>query len=1149
MSAQQAAGAITGTVVDSTGAAVANATVTARDVDRGTVWTTKTSGAGVYNLPQVSVGNIAVKVEAPGFSQQLRNPFSLVVNQVATVDFHLAVGSTSSTVEVSTAPPLLQQDSTEISTLLDANAVSNLPLASRNINQLTLLAPGVISPNVFAFQSAQTTFGTGRPYVNGAREQDNNFTLDGMDVNQADNNDVAYVSNPDAIQNINIITSNAPADYGNYIGGVIVETTKSGTNHFHGNIFEYFRNTILNANSWQDKANAFLVGVDGAKTLPRPVLQWNNFGGTIGGPIFKDKLFFFADFQGMINNTPATANTNTTIPQQAFLTGDFSSLCTSQGASFVDGVCSNPRLQLYQPASSVDPGSRQPFANNQVPISSTVAASLVASPLFKQQELQNTYYTSGYVHTWQGDVKIDWQPSAKDHIAGRYSQMYSINQTSNGTNVLTPNLTREYPLKNAVLTWDRAVTPTFVNEARIGGQMFPANDQIFTNAAGTNLPQEFNLPGIPGDILPQMSFGYETIGSTNGLEIFHDHTIQVSDTVTWTRGRHELHVGFEWYKFIINDIYPGLGGASGQFNFSGQYTANTNPDLCIIQNGAKVCPAGNAFADFLLGLPNNVQAGIPLNFHLRNSLFAGFASDTYKVTPNITIIAGLRYELTTARGDKDPNKNVNFDLVTGTPEIGKNYNTYTGPATFQPRIGISWRPGWDQSSVFRVAYDISSYMEGNGLANMAVVNPPNVVNTNITNDPSSALPQTTLDQGYTTFSTACTAAELMALAPNCIAGKTTHATNPNLQPAVDQQWNFSFEHQFPGNMVMTLGYVGNKIDHLADIYWYNQKVLTETHQVIPGPYMTDLVAAGVGQARYSNSDGISRYNALQTMLAQKNFHGLDYEFSYTWSKCMTNNLGFFGSYGDEEGLGESQTQATQNFFQNEYDPKDDYGRCTTDVSSYFVGYSVYSLPFGRGKALGNNVNGVVNQIIGGWQLAGDITLHSGFGITPFAGTGMTDDNPLSASFLTSPSYTPRPDCVAGVNSSEPMKTVQIGSSIGKVNLNPAAVTEVQDYQFGNCQTGSLRGPGLKTSDLSIIKHFPITERVNLEVMGQFLNLTNTPIFSVPASWWGQYSSCGACNAVRTTGINGGLGSTVGAFGLLDGSNPGRQVELSTKINF
>jgi hypothetical protein len=561
-----------------------------------------------------------------------------------------------------------------------------------------------------------------------------------------------------------------------------------------------------------------------------------------------------------------------------------------------------------------------------------------------------------------------------------------------------------------------------------------------------------------------------------------------------------------------------------------------------------VCPSGNGFADFLLGLPEEVQQGAPVSFHLRNSLFAGFVSDTYKITPNITIIAGLRYELVTARGDKNKNNNVNFDLTTGAPEIGTNYNTYTGPATFQPRFGISWKPGWDQKSVFRGAYDISSYMEGNGVNNMAVVNPPNVIMTDVKNLGSTDVPATTLDQGYSTFSSACTAAELIAFSPSCISGVQVHATNPNLQPAVDQQWNVAFEHQFAGNMTMTIGYVGNKIDHLADIYLYNQKQLLSNGQVAPGPYMQQLIAAGVGQARYNSSDGISRYNALQTTIAERGFHGLDYQFNYVWSRCMTNTLGYFGSYGDEEAIGESQTQATQNFFQDEYNPRGDYGRCTTDVNSYFNGYAVYALPFGHGKLIGNNLGGALNEIVGGWELAGDITLHSGFAITPFAGSYMGDANLNSASSLVG-SYEPRPNCVPNVAINVPMQTVQIGTSIGKVNLNPAAVAPTGNGQFGNCQTGALRGPGLKTSDLSVIKHFPMGERMNLEVMGQFMNLTNTPVFSVPASWWGQYSSCQSCSGVRTTGLNGGLGGSVGVFGLLDGSNPGRQVELSAKINF
>ena len=1136
--AQQATGAITGFVLDPSGAAISGATVVARDVDRGLTWTAVTNDVGLYTLPNVSIGNIEVKVASKGFASQGHSAFTLVVSQVAHIDFKLKVGSGSETIEVSAAPPLLQTGSSEIAFLLPAQAVSTLPMASRDTNQLTLLAPGVVAPNIFAFMAPQTTFGTGRPYVNGAREQDNNFTLDGMDVNQADNNDVAYVISPDAVDQINIMTSNAPADFGNYIGGVIVMTTRSGTNQFHGTAYEYFRNTALNANTWQDKANGYITGFGTPEVLPRSVLHWNNFGAAVGGPILRNKLFFFADFQGMINSTPATAETNSAIPssQMGALTGDFGFVCTALGASFINGACSNPAGQLYQPAAGVAPSARQPFLNNQVPINSQVAQKIIASPYFAAQEQQQTYFTSSYIHSWQGDGKIDWQPTQNDHIMGRYSQAYTINNTTNGTDVLTPNLARDYPLKNFVVAYNRVITPTLVNELRAGGQIFPANDQIYSNPTGVNLPGQFGLPGVQSDILPAISFGYQAIGSTNSVEVFHDHTAQIGDSLTWTTGHHTIHAGFEFYKYIMNDWYSGNSGSSGAITFTGLFTGNGSTSL------------GNDFADFLLGLPQEVQVGSPLNFHLRNSQIAAYATDTFQVSPNLTLTLGLRYELITARGDKDSSKNVNFDLATGLPEVGVNYNTYTGITNFQPRLGFAWKPGFARNTVIRGAYDISGYMEGNGVNNMAVMNPPFNIATDLKNAAGSDLPQTTLDQGYSTFSAACTASQLEAFAPNCVGGVQAHATNPNLRPAVDQQWNLVVEHQVGHGFTASVGYVGNKIDHLSDIYLYNQKELNAQDVVVPGPYMTQLIANGVGQARFNGSDGISRYSALQATVAQQNYHGLEYHLSYTWSKCLTNTLGYFGSYGDEEGIGESQTQATQNFFQNEYDPKADYGRCTTDVASYFTGYVLYTLPFGRGRLLGNNIPRAADLVIGGWQAASNITFHSGFGITPFAGAYMGDYNALSAASLTG-SYQPRPDCVAGQSGGESMQTVQIGSSIGKINLNPAAVTETQNYQWGNCSSGQFRGPGLKTADLSLMKKFSITDSTNVSFAAQFINLTNSPVFSVPASWWGQYSSCESCNGNRTTGANGGLSGSTGLYGLLDGSNPGRQIELSLRFSF
>lgn len=1167
---QQAAGSITGLVTDVSGAAVPNATVTVRDVDRDTTWVATTTGAGLYDFPVIPVGKVQVTVQAPGFAKEVRGAFTLTLNQVARVDFSLKPGAVNTTVNVNDAPPLLQTGSTELGTLIDSSAATSLPLATRDINQLTLLAPGVLTSNIFAFQSPQTTFGTGRPYVNGAREQDNNFILDGMDINQPDNNDVSYTPAPDAVQEFNIIVSNAPADFGNYAGGVIVESMKSGTNAFHGGVYEYVRNTDLNANTWQDKANAFITGYGTATTLPRPVLQWNEFGGEVGGPIVRNKLFFFADEETSLYNQPKTANTNTLVPSNSFYTPsagqsggqvyDLGWFCTSSGGAFnSSGQCVGGG-QLYMPSAGTAVAARPIIPYDQVPVSavSSVAKALVALPAFQNEVSTLNYFQSGYTHNYQGDLKIDWQASDRDHVMGRYTQMYTHLIQSNGTDLLSPNLERQYPLKNITVDYVRTIAPTLVNDLRLGTQIFPANDQIYTSATTGNVNTEIGLPDVPVNVLPAISMGYGGdggVGGSDGPEVFHDTTNEIEDSLTWTHGRNSIHTGFEFLHYAMNDTYAGNNGEAGSWNFNGQYTGGGAAN-------------GMAYADFLLGLPQNVAVGEAIHFNLANSLFGGFVQDDYRMSPTLTLNLGLRYEVNTARGDRNKNNNINFDLVTGNPEVGTNYDTYYGIGDWQPRFGFAWQPSFAPNTVIRGAYDISSYMEGNGISNMAVINPPNSIAINQTNTSGSNLlyPQYTLTNGYAPYQNACTTAELKALSPSCLSGAVTHATDPHLRPAMNQQWNLTVQHQFKNNLTASIGYVGNKDDHMSDIFWYNQKVLTSATQQVnvgtaadpdyvtvpaaaPGPFMQNLVNAGVGQARFNGSSAISRYEALEATVAQKSYHGLDMQLNYTWSKCLSNSLGYFGSYGDEEGAGEQQNEGGGNFFQNEYDPKGDYGRCTIDAASAFNGYAIYQLPFGRGKMFANGAGRPLDEAIGGWSVALDSTFRTGFAVTPYAGEWLGSFNPAAASNLTAPSYVPRADCAGGSGFGESIQTTQIGSSIGVVNLDPKAIQDQANGQFGNCQVGSLRGPSLKTADLNLNKAFPITEGVNMTFMAQFMNLTNTPIFSIPNTWDDNYSSCEYCTGVRTTGPNGGGYGTVGVYGLMDGSNPGREIEFALKLNF
>jgi len=561
---QEVTAAITGTVTDASGAAIAGATVTAKDTARGVAFTAQTNGDGAFYLDRVPVGKYEIKVEAKGFQTAVQRELELALNQTARLDIQMKVGAASETIEVSGATPLLQTETTLLGSIVDSKTAVDLPLSTHNINQLTLItAPGVVTPNLFGFQAAQNTFGTGRPYVNGAREQENNFILDGMDNNQPDNNDVGFVPAPDAIQEFNLITTNAPADFGNYLGGVVNVTIKSGTNDFHGSLYEFLRRGGLNANSWSNNLNK----------IPRPGLRYDNFGGTLGGPIMKDKLFFFADYWESLFSQPATVSQLQTIPL-AQRTGDFSALCT---AGFTGGICNNAAQQLFDPASSANPATRTAFANNQIPVGrfSNAAKAIITSPFYAPLPQLANNVSQFRANSFQGDLKMDYYLSEKDHIMGRWSQQFVSSPNSNSIQLLG-NAARTFPLKNFVLDETHTFSSSLLNDARVGFAYFPVTEG-FSNPTGVNLPATFGISGVAVSFLPALVFngpGLQpgTIGNNDLVQSFHDTTLQFEDVLTWTHGKHVIHGGFEAYHYKMNDLYPGNAGLAGQFTFTGQFT-------------------------------------------------------------------------------------------------------------------------------------------------------------------------------------------------------------------------------------------------------------------------------------------------------------------------------------------------------------------------------------------------------------------------------------------------------------------------------------------------------------------------------------------------------------------------------------------------
>ncbi len=488
--------AITGKVTDPSGAAVPEAKVTATDTERGSVWNTTTNSDGIYNLPQVPIGTYNVKVERTGFQAVQQSNVTLVLNQVARLDFQLKVGDVATSVNVTETAPLLQTDSTQVSTVMDAHAIANLPLETRNYNQLALLTPGAVTTSPGAFNTGLSTFNSGRPYINGNREQANYYLLDGIDNNEFVDNNVAYSPNVDAIQEFNVIANNPSAEFGHFLGGVISVSTKSGSNQFHGDAFEFLRNDFFNANEWDRNFSP-----DPSVNSAPPNMRWNEFGATLGGPIRKNKLFFFVDYQGSRFDTPATPSPVSTFTTQES-TGNLSDI---------------PGISLHYPGTNVPMpanlsqaaicGAGQTFGSSPCINGISPTALKILGVLPKpdlpgtnngtQNNLSNAQHT--YTNGDQGDAKVDWNPSDRDHLFARYSQQYITQPTINSQPLLyNSNGNNIFPLKSGVLDYTRTFSPTIVNEFRAGANYFPAEGNVQGGATTGNRRSDSR----PADILP-----------------------------------------------------------------------------------------------------------------------------------------------------------------------------------------------------------------------------------------------------------------------------------------------------------------------------------------------------------------------------------------------------------------------------------------------------------------------------------------------------------------------------------------------------------------------------------------------------------------------------------------------------------------------
>ncbi len=1069
--AQEVSAGLTGFVTDPSGAAVVAAEVTARETNRGAEYTTQTNAEGVYIFPRIPGGMYLLTVQLDGFRTYRQSRILLEVNQRARIDVTLEFGALTETVEVIGEAPLLNTDTTIVGQTLDTSSLTETPLASRNFIELTLMAPGTTTTSLSGMRDSQRSgYGQARPYVNGNRAQANNFLLDGIDNNQVSDNYTAYQPNVDAIQEVNMITNNASAEFGNFQGGIMNVVMKSGANDFHGTLFEFFQNDRLNANNWARNWRG----------NPRPPVRLNTFGGTFGGPVRKNKLFFFGNYQGIRRVRPAADNNFNVIPA-GFRQGDFSELLAVAG------------IQLYDPLTTDAGGNRDPFVNNRIPMSriDPVAnnlfndSSLYPQPLTGGLEFNQNDRRGSTLTTDQGDIKIDYKPGVADDISFRYS---IGGQSRPGTTTFPLSFGRfsESPFQAAVLNHTKTFGSSIVNEARYGVNRITIDNGGLDNGLG-DVAEQLGIVGANdrGPGLPQIQFrnGRATsIGATNigSQALFANTTFHLADNMTVIQGRHTMKFGGQWLRQRMNTLYTGNTGRTGFIRFDGRFT------------GANPGAVGSAEADFFLGAPSRVGRGVTSLWGHRKHILGFYLQDDWRVSDSLTLNLGLRWEYHSPLVEVY-DRQANFSPFSGELLIaGQNGNSRAlydpFKKDFQPRFGFAWTPdALGRKIVVRGAYTISSYMEGSGTNLRLPINPPFQQET-----------EARFDDGTFVQPAISTSESIVAQSnpSDPFANANIRLWDPKVRPANSQQWSLVIENQLPHQTVLSMGYIGQKGHHLIVPMPYFQRTLLADGATEPSPYLSGNPAlAGISQISGTESNGNMIYHGLQVNARRRLNAGLTYQFSYTFSKTMTDSLGFFGDVG--------QVAGPSAYWQNLNDRQAEWGPAFFDARHNATLSLVYELP------QGDDWNSPLKAVLGDWQLGGMLYMRSGFAMTV-----RSSDNSRTRS------RGARADRIG--DGAKGPRTVGPGGEW----LDTSAYAIPALGTFGTAGNGTFRGPGLFDLSISLQKFFPITEKQRVQLRAEAFGLTNTPAFQ------------GVNRSVRSQ-----------TFGQVRGSQGERRVQLALKYIF
>ncbi|HTX35518.1 MAG TPA: carboxypeptidase regulatory-like domain-containing protein [Bryobacteraceae bacterium] len=1175
--AQRDLATLAGTVTDPSGGVVPNAKVTITEVDTGEVYSTITNTVGEFVRPALKASTYTVAVTAPGFKRSEQANVILTAGERTGIKIVLTIGENQQTVEVEAAAPLLQTESTQVGAALDTKTVTDVPLGgTRNLTYLARLSPGVVPAEPGARDAANGGFS-----ANGVRSNgQNNFLLNGVDnnINTIDFlNQTAYAIGPaiDAVSEVNIQTNGYNAEYGRAAGGVINVVLKSGTNALHGSLFEYLANKDLDANTWTNDRAGQPIG---------PFVQ-NQFGATAGGPIKKNVLFIFGDYQGtrIADSGGSVPNLGysgyTTVPTAAMKTGNFASLLgpsytgtdvNGNPISIAKGMIYDPASTTYQTNSSgfQIPVSRTPFPGNIIPQSrfDPAWAQIIQlypnpnEPVITGNAPTNDYYydTTGALTTDQGDARVDYHLSEKDSLFGSLS--WSNTSKTDGAPLPGAlddtgfNGAGEIDLsRNGQVSYTRVWSPRIVTESRVGFT------RLVTSRIGANPGvDDFTKYGIGGydptgaaannGGLPEIGFsnGYPTVGATDWVPTKEYNNVwDLVQNVAISKGSHAYKVGFEFRSvkfpfFQVPDPHGNLGFSSNETAF---------PSANNASNGSSVSSlTGDAMASALLGVVDSGAISTTNFVSSQKVAYAAYAQDDWKLNSKLTLNLGVRYELWSPIGEQW-GRQANFDLQNNTlyipqggncnealpPNFGTlfptvtvnrcNVSNYMVPwdkFDFGPRLGIAYN--FMNKMVLRIGYGIFYGGEENqgGSPNRGEGVPFNET-VNLTRFQGNS-PYVGISQSQ------CYTCDYMPgglsggypLSPFTLnAGVSMRGVQPDFDNPLVHKWNVVLQRELPGNMALELGYEGNHQAHQV-VLWNS-----DTNPNL-GTFNTAISGASLQEIQPACPTCQSVGNGLSMT---SSFGDGNYAAgSAKLEKRFSRGLYFLASYVWSHALADSGTPLSGSsnlapISNTNYNTA--YSSASWDIRHSFTTAFNYELPFGRGKQFGSGMNRVADLVVGGWQMNGILTLRTGVPITMNGANCHGVWNrcmPDYASGYTGNGNTPPP-----------------GGRSANEWFNTADYVEAFSNQAAGIATGgdvglqSMTGAPTETLDFSMFKDFRVTERFHFQFRAEALNLTNFAVLSQPDV------------SIGDSKVYGGNGN----FGVITSSVAGteRHVQFSLRLMF